>query len=659
MAIVTAHVAAVQQLYVAYFNRPADYAGLDYWTNVVAANNGNTTAVSAAFAGAAEYKAEYANLNNAAIVSKIYQNLFGRAAETAGRDYWADLLTRNVITIDKVVAEIAKGARNADLEAYENKVTGATAFTNALDTPAERTGYAGAEANAVAKTFLASITTDASLATATAPAALSATVAASVKAGTPFTLVSGLAALEAAEDAVADFLADLDLDGDGEADEDLVAGDVTAARNAAVADADAAVEAQVGTAIDFTTASPAVRAALIEDATAEAAATLAGAEEDLADAQEALEEVEGLAAAVELLTTAQDAEAAATAEVTAAQAAQAAAEASFEVIAKTTVTYDPATGLIPNLIVANATTGALQLATAAGTLVTTANKASATALLNAIIAHQAALDDLEAAEDATLAAQLEVNLLDKGTASETSALATLVAELNEADVGEIEDGVPTAAQIMTQYEIARETGGTTLTDFEAALGGYMTANETAANNPLSSAVTAAADAYEDASEAVTELAEAVAGLEAAQANVDALEALQAAVTAAREAFPENDFRAPVTLGASAAGTAGSDIFLVGDAATTTITSFGRVGSDALFIGNDYVLNTTGKLTSGDNSKLEVFFVANTTGVRIHLETEVYGSDSAAVAEQVITLTGVSAADLVLENGIITVKGAGA
>ena len=130
-----------------------------------------------------------------------------------------------------------------------------------------------------------------------------------------------------------------------------------------------------------------------------------------------------------------------------------------------------------------------------------------------------------------------------------------------------------------------------------------------------------------------------------------------AVTAARADFAENDFKAPVTLGATASGTAGADIFVVGDAMTTTITSFGRVGNDALFIGSDYTLNTTGKLTSGDNTKLEVFFVANATGVRIHLETEVYGSDSAAVAEQVITLTGVSAADLVLENGIITLKGA--
>ena len=103
MAIVTAHVNAVQQLYVAYFNRPADYAGLDYWTQVVEAQKGSTAAVSAAFAAEAEYKTAYANMTNAQVVNQVYQNLFGRPAEAAGQTYWADLMTAGKITIDKVV----------------------------------------------------------------------------------------------------------------------------------------------------------------------------------------------------------------------------------------------------------------------------------------------------------------------------------------------------------------------------------------------------------------------------------------------------------------------------------------------------------------------------------------------------------------------------
>src|SRR5207253_1358459 len=96
----------IQQLYVAYFNRPADTQGLAYWETVVEAAQGDTAAVSAAFAASAEYKAAYANMTNAQIVDQVYQNLFGRPAEDAGKAYWADLLDNKAITIDNVVAQV-------------------------------------------------------------------------------------------------------------------------------------------------------------------------------------------------------------------------------------------------------------------------------------------------------------------------------------------------------------------------------------------------------------------------------------------------------------------------------------------------------------------------------------------------------------------------
>lgn len=62
---------AVQKLYVAYFNRPADPSGLEYWENVVANNNGSTAAISAAFSQSPEYKAAFALMNNDQIVNTI------------------------------------------------------------------------------------------------------------------------------------------------------------------------------------------------------------------------------------------------------------------------------------------------------------------------------------------------------------------------------------------------------------------------------------------------------------------------------------------------------------------------------------------------------------------------------------------------------------
>ena len=119
----------VQQLYVAYFSRPADVAGLAYWTNILATNPDGYQMISANFASSAEYKAMYAGQDNRAVVSTVYQHLFGRPAETAGVDYWAKALDNKVITIDNVVTQIAAGAQSTDKIAYDGKVAVAAVFT--------------------------------------------------------------------------------------------------------------------------------------------------------------------------------------------------------------------------------------------------------------------------------------------------------------------------------------------------------------------------------------------------------------------------------------------------------------------------------------------------------------------------------------------------
>lgn len=241
MAVVATYVAAVQQLYVAYFGRPADPGGLDYWTNIVKAQ-GNTDAVSATFATSPEYKAAFAGMTNTQIVNKIYSNLFNRVADATGREYWVDLLNKGTIKVDYIVADVARAGLNTDKESIENKVTAATAFTNALDTAVEIAGYNGDKALALAKAFITSVTTDASLKAAIAPAALNASVAAVVEAGTPFSLQGALAKLVAAHDAKSDILANLADDNAAVADQLDTAGVTGTPTDAQVLAAIAAID---------------------------------------------------------------------------------------------------------------------------------------------------------------------------------------------------------------------------------------------------------------------------------------------------------------------------------------------------------------------------------------------------------------------------------
>jgi hypothetical protein len=153
----TESINAVQKLYIAYFSRPADYAGLNYWSNLYDQNHAALQQMSHDFALSNEYRETYAQSSNRQVVDAVYQHLFGRAAETAGLDYWTPLLDNHAITIDNVVTQIAAGARNNDLFAYNAKVAVATSFTSHLDLSSEQTAYSGSAANKIAIDFIASV----------------------------------------------------------------------------------------------------------------------------------------------------------------------------------------------------------------------------------------------------------------------------------------------------------------------------------------------------------------------------------------------------------------------------------------------------------------------------------------------------------------------
>lgn len=155
MALTTAQ---IQNAYVAFFNRPADVAGLTYWSSYA----GSSGDLLNTFAKSAEYNALYAGLNNTQLVNAVYQNLFGRAPDPAGLTYWVTQLDTGKVTIGNAANTIQTGAQGSDKTIIDNKVAAATAFTTALDTTAEIVGYAGASSSLLGqvKSWLSGVTAD-------------------------------------------------------------------------------------------------------------------------------------------------------------------------------------------------------------------------------------------------------------------------------------------------------------------------------------------------------------------------------------------------------------------------------------------------------------------------------------------------------------------
>lgn len=649
MAIVTTHVAAVQELYVAYFGRPADAAGLDYWTNVVAAQGGKLNAVSAAFAKEKEYTDLFAGKTNGQIIDMIYTNMFGHAPDAAGRTYWVDLLTAGTISVDVIVAEVAKGAQGSDDTAVNNKVAGATAFTAALDTPAEQAGYTGAAAAILAKAFVAGITTDATLAAAIAPASLSATVSAVVVAGTPFTVNGALQNLDVATKAEAAFLVTAD-------------GDTDAKTSATEASLDAAVSTAAGKVVTalpagvqatYTAGSPAVKAALVADAQVTNAAALKTANDNVAAANANIAKVAGLTAAVATLTGAEaSAEAALKVQKTA-EAKLAGDLAFYNATNGTTVTVTPADGSVTGLF--TVVGGKLTLASG----VTEAKNPGVTALLNSSVAVEAAQVATVNADAVVTASQASVDFLDANDAEVTSlkALATKMTDFTFA-----EGVLPTEAQVNQQLALfqARDTGTSNVfEEFQTAVATHKDLADNA--NPLTTALETATTtgpaSLKVANDAIKALNDAVAGLQKAEANVTQYDALHAAVTASSKVFTDNGYALQQVDTAAEIGSAASDIFVVGKTVgatgtASTISLFGLQGTDSLYVGSGYTLNT-GALTTGNNAALEVFVSQVGGDTVLKIETSVFGSSTATPEIVTITLVGVDSADIMMNNGIIT------
>lgn len=161
MALTTAQ---IQNAYVAFFNRPADVAGLNYWTSY----NGSIADLFNAFAGSQEYKALFTGQNSTQVVNTVYQNLFGRSPDVAGLNYWVGQLDAGKVTVGNIANAVNAGAQGTDKTIIDNKVAAATSFTTALDTTSEIVGYAQASNATLSqvKTWLSAVTDQASSVTA-------------------------------------------------------------------------------------------------------------------------------------------------------------------------------------------------------------------------------------------------------------------------------------------------------------------------------------------------------------------------------------------------------------------------------------------------------------------------------------------------------------
>ena len=171
---------AVQILYVAYFGRPADPAGL---TNIEAAllaagaptdiqglnstyaGNAQVKALINSFGTSKESIALYGNGNSTAFVTAIFNNLLNRAPQVAGLNFWTQQIDSGALTQGGAALAIAAGALAntttqgvLDAQLINNRLAVAASFTAQVTSQNAVNAYVGASAAACARSELAGVT---------------------------------------------------------------------------------------------------------------------------------------------------------------------------------------------------------------------------------------------------------------------------------------------------------------------------------------------------------------------------------------------------------------------------------------------------------------------------------------------------------------------
>ncbi|MBE9221891.1 DUF4214 domain-containing protein [Cyanobacterium stanieri LEGE 03274] len=168
----------VQIAYVAYYGRPADPEGRDFWSDVLARENvvysprsgsGIDTLSPEALNLYNTFTNDFGNvdsqpealevfggLNAAGIVNRIYRNAFNRNAEAEGLAFWTGKLNEGFPQA-AIALEIALGAQATDIVALNNKIEGADLFTDNLISQGVINRYNGETARQIGRNFVSSI----------------------------------------------------------------------------------------------------------------------------------------------------------------------------------------------------------------------------------------------------------------------------------------------------------------------------------------------------------------------------------------------------------------------------------------------------------------------------------------------------------------------
>lgn len=123
---------AIQQIYIGLLGRAADQEGLQYWTDEIEAGTLTLEQLRANIVNEQpEYEATFGGQTRAQVVTQLYANLFNRAPDSEGLQYWVNGDGAGV-NIDQLVLALVNGASASDSLVLDNRTEVANYYITEL-----------------------------------------------------------------------------------------------------------------------------------------------------------------------------------------------------------------------------------------------------------------------------------------------------------------------------------------------------------------------------------------------------------------------------------------------------------------------------------------------------------------------------------------------
>lgn len=115
---------SISRLYTAYFLRAPDEGGFGYWMGNFSSGEWNLDRMSNFFAQSDEFVQQYGGLDNGQFVDLVYSNVFGRPADTGGREFWLGQIDRGETTRGRMLISFSESPEYVEQTGTSTPIAG-------------------------------------------------------------------------------------------------------------------------------------------------------------------------------------------------------------------------------------------------------------------------------------------------------------------------------------------------------------------------------------------------------------------------------------------------------------------------------------------------------------------------------------------------------